>query len=100
MPRNYTKMEQLFEVIFARKAAGETNREIADSYGLTLTQIKQLVARQNRKGRRIAAGYIPRPKGRPRKTEASEDVKRNNEVAQLRMQVELLQNFLSDLGRR
>ena len=100
MPRNYTKMEQLSEAVFARKAAGETNREIAESYGLTLKQIKQLVARQNRKARRIAAGYISRPKGRPRKTEASEDIKRNNEVAQLRMQVELLQNFLSELGRR
>ena len=100
MPRNYTKMEQLAEAVFARKIAGETNREIAESYGLTLKQIKQLVARQNRKARRIAVGYIPRPKGRPRKTEASEDIKRNNEVAQLRMQVELLQNFLSELGRR
>ena len=100
MPRNYTKMEQLAEAVFARKAAGETNREIAEGYGLTLKQIKQLVARQNRKARRIAAGYIPRPKGRPRKTEASEDIKRSNEVAQLRMQVELLQNFLSELGRR
>ena len=100
MPRNYTKMEQLAEAVFTRKAAGETNREIAESYGLTLKQIKQLVARQHRKARRIAAGYIPRPKGRPRKTEASEDIKRNNEVAQLRMQVELLQNFLSELGRR
>ena len=100
MPRNYTKMEQLSEAVFARKAGGETNREIAESYGLTLKQIKQLVARQNRKARRIAVGYIPRPKGRPRKTEASEDIKRNNEVVQLRMQVELLQNFLSELGRR
>ena len=86
-------MEQLAEVVFARKAEGETNREIAESYGLTLKQIKQLVSRQNCKARKIAAGYIPRPKGRPRKTEESEDVKRNNEVAQLRMQVELLQNL-------
>ena len=100
MARKYTKMEILAEEVFRRKEAGETNRKIAESYGLTKYQIKQLVARQNRKARRIAAGYIPRPKGRPRKTEASEDIKRNNEVAQLRMQVELLQNFLSELGRR
>ena len=40
MPRNYTKMEQLSEAVFARKAAGETNREIAESYELTLKQIK------------------------------------------------------------
>ena len=41
MPRNYTKMEQLSEAVFARKAAGETNREIAESYGLTLKQIRK-----------------------------------------------------------
>lgn len=100
MPRKYTKVETLAETVYARKAAGETNREIAESYGLTIKQIKGLVSRQNRKARKISQGYIPRPKGRPRKTEASEEIKRSNELAQLRMQVELLQNFLSELGRR
>ena len=45
-------------------------------------------------------GHIPRPKGRPRKTEATEEVRKNNELVQLRMQVELLRNFLSEVGRR
>ena len=39
-------------------------------------------------------------KGRPRKESASEEVKRSNEIAQLRMQVELLRNFLCEAGRR
>ena len=56
--------------------------------------------RQRRKERKIAAGYIPRPKGRPRKEPASEETKRNNEIVQLRMQVELLRNFLCEAGRR
>lgn len=43
MPRKYTKVELLSEEVFQRKAAGETNREIAESYGLTKYQIKQLV---------------------------------------------------------
>ena len=100
MARKYTKVEGLTEIIRHRKANGETNREIAESYGLTKDQVKQLMARQNRKERRIAAGYIPRPKGRPRKETASEEAKRNNEVVLLRMQVELLRNFLYEAGRR
>ena len=100
MARKYTKVEGLTEIIRQRKANGEKNREIAESYGLTKYQVKQLMARQNRKERRIEAGYIPRPKGRPRKETASEEAKRNNEVALLRMQVELLRNFLSEAGRR
>ena len=100
MARKYTKVEGLTEIIRQRKANGETNREIAESYGLTKYQVKQLMARQNRKDRRIAAGYIPRPKGRPRKEPASEEAKRSNEVVQLRMQVELLRNFLYEAGRR
>lgn len=100
MARKYTKVEELTEIIRQRKTNGETNREIAESYGLTKYQVKQLMARQNRKERRIAAGYIPRPKGRPRKDPASEEAKRNNEVVQLRMQVELLRSFLYEAGRR
>ena len=58
MARKYTKMEILAEEVFRRKEAGETNRQIAESYGLTKYQIKQLVARQNRKKRAIAIGTL------------------------------------------
>ena len=100
MARGYRKVEMLAEEVFQRKASGETNREIAESYGLSKKQIKQLVSRQNRKARLIAAGFVPRPKGRPRKGVADAETQRNNEMVQLRMQVELLRNFLSEAGRR
>ena len=100
MARQYTKVEILSEEVFRRKAAGETNREIAESYGLAVKQIKKLITRQNHKARLIANGYVPRPKGRPRPNPADEETKRNNELAELRMQVELLRNFLSEAGRR
>ena len=99
MARKYTKVEELSEIIRARKAAGATNRAIGESYGLSLKQVKGLVSRQNRKERILAAGYIPRPKGRPRKEAASEEIKQHNELVKLRMQVELLRNFLSEAGR-
>lgn len=100
MSREYTKVEMLSEEVFRRKAAGETNREIGAHFGLSKAQIKGLVKRQNRKQRLMANGYVPRPKGRPRKESLSEEQKRNNELATLRMQVELLRNFLSEVGRR
>lgn len=99
MTRKYTKVEGLTAVIRARKAAGETNRAIGESYGLSLKQVKGLISRQNRKERMVAAGYIPRPKGRPRKKAASEEVRQHDELVKLRMQVELLRNFLSEAGR-
>lgn len=100
MSRSYVKMECLAKEVFQRKAAGETNREIGEHFGLTKEQIKQLATRQRRKQRLIENGYIPRPKGRPRKDVADENIRQQNELAQLRMQVELLRNFLSEVGRR
>lgn len=100
MSRKYTKVEHFSEEVFRRKALGETNRELAESFGLTREQIKELVKRQNRKARLIAAGYIPRLKGRPRRNPGNGDQDQSNEIIRLRMHVELLQNFLSEVGRR
>lgn len=100
MARKYTKVEQLAEIVRERHRQGETYSEIAASFGLEKKQLKQLMERQRRKERMLAAGYIPRPKGRPRKEPASKDAKQHNELVKLRMQVELLQNFLSEAGRR
>ena len=100
MARRYTKVEGLTEQVRTRHEQGETYAEIASSYGLEKKQLQQLMERQRRKERKIAKGYIPRPKGRPRKEPASEEAKRNNEIVQLQMQVELLRNFLSEAGRR
>ena len=100
MSKNYTKVKYLIEEVQKRKEAGETKREIGEHYGLTKEQIKELLKRYRRKQRLLANGYVPRPQGRPRKTEATEEIRQKNELAQLRMQVELLQNFLSEVGRR
>lgn len=100
MSRDYVKMEELSEEVFRRKTEGETNREIGERYGLSKEQIKRLVNRQNRKARLIADGYVPRPKGRPRRKPEDEETRRNNELEELRMQVELLRHFLSEAGRR
>lgn len=100
MARKYRKVEQLVEIIEQRSKAGETYREIGASLGLTREEVRGAMHRHHAKERKLAAGYIVRPKGRPRKDAQSEEVKRNNEVVQLRMTVELLRNFLAATGRR
>ena len=100
MSRRYTKVEELAAIVFVRKAAGETNRQIGASYGLTKKQIEQLVTRQNRKRDKLEAGGIIRPKGRPRKMPQTPEAAQAQEIRQLKMTVELLKNFLSEAGRR
>ena len=48
----------------------------------------------------MEAGNIPQPKGRPRNLPMSEEEVRQKQVKDLEMQVELLRNFLSEVGRR
>ena len=100
MARKYRKVEHLVEIIEERSKAGETYREIGASLGLSREEVRGAMHRHHAKERKLAAGYIVRPKGRPRKNSQSEEVKRNNEIVQLRMTVELLRNFLYEAGRR
>lgn len=45
MPRKYTKIKELEPEVFRMKAEGKTNREIAEHFGLTREQIRDLVKR-------------------------------------------------------
>ena len=100
MARKYRKVEHLVEIIEERAKAGETYREIGARLELSREEVRGAMHRHHAKERKLAAGYIARPKGRPRKNSQSEEVKRNNEIVQLRMTVELLRNFLYEAGRR
>ena len=100
MARKYTKVEGMIRIIEERARRGETYREIGASLGLSREEVRGAMHRHHAKERKLAAGYIPRSKGRPRKGAVSEEVKRNSELVQLRMQVELLRNFLCEAGRR
>ena len=99
MPREYTHVQGLLPSVWAMKEKGYTNRQIADQFGLSREQIKRLCNRERRKERRIAKGYIPQPKGRPRKMPTTQLDLQHNRIVELEMKVELLQNFLSECGR-
>lgn len=99
MSRQYTHVQELLPSVLAMKGEGCTLREIANHFGLTREQIKGLCKRARQKERKIEKGYLPKPKGRPRKTPVSEEAQKQHRICELEMQVELLQNFLLECGR-
>ena len=99
MPREYTHVQELLPHVLAMKDEGYTYRQIADQLGLSKKQIKELCSRERRRARKIAKGYIPQPKGRPRKTLTTQSDLQHNRIVELEMKVELLQNFLFECGR-
>jgi hypothetical protein len=86
--------------VLQMKKEGITNREIGEHFGLSLKQIKSLVKRYWRNERKKSVCVLPRPKGRPRQCPKNEEEKIRYENKQLRMENELLRDFLLAIGRK
>ena len=100
---NYTHVQMLLPEIEAMMAEGKTQREVAEYFGFKDKYVvKRLLNRQREKRRKLEAGIIPRPKGRPRKDAAPRDVATEQayEIARLRMENKLLRDFLQFAERK
>ena len=100
---NYTHVQALLPEIKTRLAEGKTQREVAEYYGFQDKQVvKRLLERERRKERKLEAGIIPRPKGRPRKDAVPRDIvaEQAYELQRLRMENQLLRDFLRCTGRK
>ena len=105
MSRKHTKIKMFEAKIIEMRAAGKTRREIAEALGLEKVQIKNWVNRYNKEQLRREAGIIPKKKGRPRKNAApaspEEIIKEQAyEINRLKMENELLRDFLQSVGRK
>ena len=101
--RAYTHVQILFPEIQAMIAAGKTQREIAEHYGLSSKKVvKNLLERERKKTRKMEAGIMPRPKGRPRKDAPPKDIvaEQMYEINRLKMENKLLRDFLRLTGRK
>ena len=98
--RKYTKIKEIEPEIMAMREAGQTLREIAEHFGLEKKQLKDLVTRYNRRQKKLAAGIMPRPKGRPRKGVPARDMvtEQAYEINRLKMENKLLRDFLQLTG--
>lgn len=97
MARQYTRVEDLIEVIRVQKALGGPDRTISESHSLGKKRVKSFINWQNCKERMLMVGCIPCPKKRLRKEGANEEFKPHNELVRLRIQVERLRILCSKL---
>ena len=97
--RKYTKIQVLEAEIVAMQEAGKTHREIAEHFGLERDQVKQFLKRRRIRQRKRAAGIQPKPKGRPRKDGQPPHQSEAAELKRLRMENQLLRDFLELAGR-
>lgn len=102
MPRKYTKINQYEKEILQWKSEGIANREIARRLGMEYSQVHNWVSRYNERQRKLKAGIVPRKKGRPRKDSESRDIvaEQTYIIQRLRMENELLRDFMRSMGRR
>ncbi len=100
--RKYTKIKEIEPEIMSMREAGQTLREIAVHFGLEKRQLENLVNRHNRRQRKVEAGIMPRPKGRPCKDAPRRDVvaEQAYEINRLKMENKLLRDFLRLTGRK
>ena len=102
MARIYQHTQELLSVIKELLAQGMSQREIEERLDLKGSRpVHQLLMRENRKEKRMAAGIMPRAKGRPRKDEPARDIvaEQAYEIQRLKMENELLRDFLSLTGK-
>ena len=102
MPRKYEKVQELLPGIKEMLKAGYTQREVAEHFELGSKEVvKQLLHRERCKEEKAAYGIKPRPQGRPRKDAAPRDIvaEQAYEIKRLKMENELLRDFLSLTGK-
>ena len=101
--RRYTHIQEILPEIKAMIANGKSHREIEEFFGLTGDRpVHNLLQRERRKEKKVAAGIVPRPKGRPRKDAPPRDVvaEQAYEINRLKMENKLLRDFLQLTGRK
>ena len=116
MPRSYRHIKEYEKEILELKSQGLTEREIGNQLGFSKKQINNFITRYNANQRKIEAGIIIKPKGRPRKDGNSlppsiqqlskvtqlqyELARKERELKRLEMENELMRDFLSLTERK
>lgn len=98
--RKYTNMKEYGKNILEMREEGRTYQEIADELGLEKKQIENWIVRYNRKQREQQQIKLKKKRGRPRIHPLSNQEEYEREIARLRMENDLLRDFLQLLERK
>ena len=89
----------IIDEIVKRHKAGETIRALAEEYGKPFKTIKKMVYREGWKQREAERGKLPSQRKRGRKPAVTlQEYKYENK--RLKMENELLRDFLQSMGRK
>lgn len=99
MSRQYTHINEISDEILRMRNEGKTRREIWTHFGISKKQYENFLNRHNRKSKEISAGIMPRRRGRPPKGYKFTESEKDNEIKRLKMENELLRDFLRAAGR-
>ncbi|MCL2500526.1 MAG: LuxR C-terminal-related transcriptional regulator [Defluviitaleaceae bacterium] len=107
MTRTYTHVKAKEKEVMEMRAKGKTRKEIGDYLNLTEKQVENLITRYNNNNKRLEAGIVTRRRGRPPKdykaTQHDKDCEikcLKYEMNRVKMENELLRDFLRHAGRR
>ena len=111
MPRNYRHIKEYELEILELKSQGKTNREICETFGFEIKQLKNFINRYNTNQRKLEAGIAIKRKGRPPKdyvvTEQDKVAelkyilaRKEAKIRSLEMENELMRDFLSLTERK
>ena len=116
MSRTYRHIKEYEKEIMRLKEEGVIEREIGEKLGFTCKQVHNFITRYNTRQKKLAAGIALKRKGRPRKdgTTLPPSIQQLNKVAQLqyelarkerqvkrlKMENELMRDFLSLTERK
>lgn len=92
--RKWTNMKVIEAGIEEMRKAGKTRQEIAEHFGLSKKQIVDWVTRYNKEQAKLSKGILPRKRGRPRKDGQPPHEDEATELKRLRMENQLLRDFL------
>ena len=99
--REYTHIQVLDKAIKEMIEEGKTQREIAEYFGFKNKRVvHQYLKRERKKQLQIANGILPRRKGRPSKGYVPSEADKGQEIKRLKMENELLRDFLRIAGRK
>ena len=116
MPREYRHIKMYEKEIFELKEQGLSQRQIAEKLGFPYEKMHDFFRRYNRNQRKLAAGIVIKPKGRPRKDGTGippsiqqlskltqlqyEIASKDRYIKRLEMENELMRDFLSLTERK
>jgi IS30 family transposase len=101
MKRGYTHVKMFKEEILKMRKSGCTHREISEHLDFKDKYvIKKFLKREKQNQEKLKAGIEPKTRGRPRKDRQPPQQNPETELKRLRMENELLRDFLRLAGRR